>query len=103
MDYSSSKWKKKRSHILRMDGYKDRVALRYGKTLPADHVHHIYPAREFPEYQWADWNLISVSKMTHETLENRKSGELSRKGLELQRKTIPGVDWRRNKKGTAPR
>ena len=42
--YGSAKWKKKRQHILRLDGYKDVLAARYGRAEPATIVHHIYPA-----------------------------------------------------------
>ena len=80
-----------------MDGYIDRVAARYGRTQEATVVHHIYPADEYPEYEWCDWNLISVSLATHNQLENRKTGELTGLGLALQRRTVPGVDWRRKK------
>lgn len=95
MDYQSAKWKKKRSHILRRDGYLCQIAKRYGKTEEAKVVHHIYPADEYPQWQWADWNLISVSQTAHNQLENRKTGELTELGLKLQRKTKPGVDWRK--------
>ena len=95
MNYQSEKWKRKRRKILRMDGYVDRVAARYGRTLEAAVVHHIYPAEEYPEYAWCDWNLISVSLATHNRLENRKTGELTELGLALQRRTVPGVDWRK--------
>ena len=97
MNYQSEKWKRKRRKILRMDGYIDRVAARYGRTQEATVVHHIYPADEYPEYEWCDWNLISVSLATHNQLENRKTGELTGLGLALQRRTVPGVDWRRKK------
>ena len=60
-------------------------------------VHHIYPADEYPEYAWCDWNLISVSLATHNKLENRKTGELTKEGIALQRRTEPGVDWRNKK------
>lgn len=95
MDYQSGKWKKKRKKILRMDGYICQIAKRYGRTEEATVVHHIYPADEYPEYAWCDWNLISVSLATHNKLENRETGELTRMGMELQRRTIPGIDWRR--------
>lgn len=58
-------------------------------------VHHIYPAAEYPEYAYCDWNLISVSMATHNKLENRSTGTLTEMGLALQRRTIPGVDWRK--------
>ena len=97
MNYQSEKWKRKRRKILRMDGYIDRVAARYGRTLEAVVVHHIYPAEEYPEYAWCDWNLISVSLATHNQLENRKTGELTKMGLALQLRTVPGLDWRKKR------
>lgn len=96
-NYYGNKWKKKRLHILRLDGYVDQIAKRYGRTEEANVVHHIYPAEQYPEYAWQDWNLISVSLATHNKLEDRKTGELTELGLALQRRTVPGVDWRRKK------
>lgn len=98
-DYYGAKWKRKRERILRMDGYKCQIAKRYGRTEEAVVVHHIYPADEYPEWAWCDWNLISVSLATHNQLENRKTGELTQMGLDLQRRTVPGVNWRRKKHG----
>ena len=97
MVYSSQKWKKKRAKILRLDGYKDVVAGWYGRTEAAQMVHHIYPAEEYPEYEWEDWNLISVSYSTHKKLENSMTGGLTELGRQLMRTTKPGVDWRRKK------
>lgn len=94
MFYGSQKWKKKRLHILRLDGYKDRIAARYGRSEEATIVHHIYPADVYPEYAWEDWNLISVSMATHNKLENRTSGELTELGKNLMENTIPGKNWR---------
>lgn len=89
MNYQSSKWKNKRKKILKRDGYKDKVLLMFGKTVEANTVHHVYPVDEYPEYQWCDWNLISVSSATHNKLENRKTGELLELGLWLQTIIIP--------------
>ena len=50
MNYGGQKWKRKREHILKLDGYKDRVAARYGRTVEATIVHHIDPAELYPEY-----------------------------------------------------
>ena len=93
-DYGRSKWKKKRLHILRLDGYKDVIAARYGRSLDAEIVHHIYPADMYPEYAMCDWNLISVSMATHNKLENRTTGELTEMGRKLMQRTVPGIDWR---------
>ena len=102
MDYQGSRWKKKRQRILRMDGYRCRVAAMYGRTEEATTVHHIYSADSYPEYAWEDWNLISVSAAGHNKLENRKTGELSRLGRQLMERTIPGVDWRKKQNPTIP-
>lgn len=96
-NYQGERWKKKRKKILRMDGYICQIAKRYGRTEEAAVVHHIYPADEYPEYAWEDWNLISVSKATHNRLENRQTGELTDEGLQLQRRTKPGINWRKKK------
>lgn len=95
MDYTRKKWKRKRAHILRMDQYLDCIELRYGRRVQATIVHHIYPAAEYPEYAYCDWNLISVSMATHNKLENRITGKLTEMGIALQRRTIPGIDWRK--------
>lgn len=105
MDYSSTKWRKKRAKILRKDKYIDQIQLRMGRTVEATVVHHIYPAELYPEYQYSDWNLISISMETHNQLENRMTGELTAKGKELQRRTEVGKDFRdgRNKRhATSP-
>lgn len=96
-NYYGKKWKKKRSRILRLDGYKCQIAKRYGRTEEATVVHHIYPADTYPEYAWREWNLISVSLATHNKLENRKTGELTELGKQLMRRTKPGVDWRKKR------
>lgn len=98
-NYSGIKWKKKRLKILRLDGYKDVIVARYGKIMEATIVHHIYPAEEYPEYAWCDWNLISVSMETHNKLENRTTGQLTKMGLDLMHRTEPGIDWRKKRHG----
>ena len=67
----------------------------YGGNEEANTVHHSYPADEYPQYAWWDWNLISVSQKGHTKLENRQTGELTELGKMLQERTIPGVDWRK--------
>lgn len=98
MNYSSAKWKRKRAKILRMDGYTDQLLKRYGRIQDATTVHHIYPAKDYPEYEWCDWNLISVSQGTHNKLENRITGELTELGMNLMRRTKVGIDWRKERK-----
>lgn len=85
--YKSKRWERKRAKILRRDGYLCQISKRYGKTVPADTVHHIFPRDEFPEYQLSDWNLISLSAAVHDEMHDRTSGKLSPKGAELLRRT----------------
>ena len=100
MNYQGSRWKKTRLHVLRMDGYKCQVARWYGRSAEAQTVHHIYPVKDYPESQWCYWNMISVSNSSHNMLENRKTGELTELGMQLMRRTVPGVDWRKKKYAT---
>lgn len=72
--------------MLRRDGYMCQESKRYGKQVPATTVHHIFPASQYPEYQWCEWNLISLSARAHDLMHDRATNELTEKGLELQRR-----------------
>lgn len=87
MDYKSKRWERKRKHILVRDGWTDQYLLRQGIKVEARLVHHILPAEIYPEYQWEDWNLISISDTTHRHLHEKYSGGLSPDGWELARET----------------
>ncbi|MFR5876335.1 MAG: hypothetical protein ACLUFN_07585 [Eubacterium sp.] len=97
MDYGKSKWKKKRLKILRLDGYKDKVAEMFGRAEEAVIVHHIYPSEKYPQWAYEDWNLISVSTSTHNKLENRRTGKLTELGEWLQKQIKPYDNWRKTK------
>lgn len=81
--YKSARWRKKREKILRRDKYICQYFKRYGKIRQADTVHHILPREQFPEYQWADWNLISLSHEAHNRMHYRDTHELTNTGKEL--------------------
>lgn len=85
--YESTRWKRKRAAILRRDGYKCQLSKRYGKSVEATTVHHIFPLEDYPEYALCDWNLISLSAKQHDTLHDRTTGRLTAKGMELLRRT----------------
>lgn len=85
--YDSPKWVRLRKKILMRDNYQDQESKRYGKIKPADIVHHIFPKNEYPQYAYEPWNLISVSRVTHNTFHDRESDELTDKGIELLRRT----------------
>lgn len=81
--YKTKRWRHKREVILRRDKYMCQISKRFGKLVEANTVHHIFPRKEFPEYAWEDWNLISVSNAVHNELEDRVSGTLTDKGIAL--------------------
>ena len=79
---------------LRRDGYQCQLAKRYGKSIPADTVHHIFPREDFPEYQLELWNLISTTKEKHNELHDRGTNSLTDEGVALlvrtaRKKNIP--------------
>ena len=87
--YESRRWKQKRKHILLRDRWIDQVAIRDGMKIEADTVHHILPREDWPQYQWCDWNMISVNgRLTHKgRLHERYSGKLTKLGRQLMRET----------------
>lgn len=78
--YKSSRWKKKREHILRRDKYLCVNCKRYGRIRERTEVHHIKHADEFPDLWLADSNLVSLCKACHnrEHPEKAKLGGMSR-------------------------
>ena len=76
-----------RQSILRRDGYLCQVSLRYGKHVEADTVHHIFPAEQYPEYQWEPWNLISLARDVHNRMHVRDTKELTEEGRQLLERT----------------
>lgn len=95
MDYNSKRWQRLRAKILKRDNYMCQYSKRYGRRIPATMVHHIFPVELFPEYQWCEWNLISLSNEAHNMMHDRDSHELTDIGLKLQdnliRKGLPPV------------
>lgn len=87
MDYKSRRWRKLRERILKRDGYMCQESKRYGKMVEANTVHHIFPVSRFPEYQWREWNLISLSTAAHNRMHIRDTDELTEEGTRLMKRT----------------
>lgn len=85
--YKSTRWKKLRAAVLRRDKYLCQEAKRYGLTVEATTVHHIFPRDKYPEYEWEPWNLISLSVKEHDEMHRRATGELTEKGRALLYRT----------------
>ena len=89
IDYHSPRWKRKRAHILKTQGYMCQESKRYGKRIDANVVHHCFPVDDYPEYMWCDWNLISLSHEMHNSMHDRCTNKLTVLGEELKKRTPP--------------
>ena len=87
MDYKSKRWHRLRERILRRDNYTCQYYLRYGKHKEANTVHHIFPADQYPEFAFKDWNLISLSAQAHNIMHDRNTNNLTAEGKALQERT----------------
>ena len=87
--YESARWKHLRAKALRRDGYLCQRAVRYGKRVPAEVVHHIYPVEEYPEYACCLWNLVSLSRAAHNALHQRSTGALTEEGKAWMTRVSP--------------
>ena len=83
--YRSPRWKRLRAAVLRRDGYLCQWSKRFGKRVEADTVHHVFPREDFPEYEWAAWNLVALSGAVHDSMHVRGSRELTGTGKALMR------------------
>ena len=92
IDYNSPRWKRKRACILKRDGYMCQESKRYGKRIDADMVHHVWPVDDYPEYQWEDWNLISLANTVHNMMHDRITNKLTPLGEALRKRTPPPKD-----------
>ena len=92
--YRTARWQRLRARVLKRDGYMCQVSKRYGRQVEATTVHHIFPASQYPEYQWCDWNLISLSASAHDKMHDRNTNELTELGMELVRRVARerGID-----------
>lgn len=77
-DYTCKRWRRKREHILRRDGYLCQRCKRYGKRIDAVTVHHIKHTDEYPELAYKDDNLISLCHNCHNKAHPEKIEQIRR-------------------------
>ncbi|MGM1048392.1 MAG: HNH endonuclease [Bacillota bacterium] len=82
--YKTKRWITKRAKVLRRDEYMCQESKRYGKTVAATTVHHIYPLEFYPEYALCDWNLVSLCEKQHNGMHDRVTHELTELGKQWQ-------------------
>lgn len=86
--YETTKWKRKRAKILKRDNYLDKYLEKKGILKNAEVVHHILPREQFPQYEYEDWNLISLTRQTHRhIMHNAFNGKLTKEGERLMYET----------------
>ena len=90
-DYSrkNKRWRRLRERVLREADGLSELSRRYGRRVEATHVHHIWPAEDWPEFAYCRWNLIALSLEEHDSMHDRLTGQLTPKGEALRRRTIP--------------
>ena len=79
--YKTTKWIRKRSHILRRDRYQCQECRKYGRFTEATYVHHIQHLEDRPDLALVDSNLESVCLACH----NKLHPEKGRRSLQAQR------------------
>ena len=84
MNYKSKRWQRLRARVLKRDDYMCQWSKRFGRRVEADTVHHVFPAEIYPEYQWCEWNLVSLARDVHNAMHDRDSHELTADGKKLQ-------------------
>ena len=86
---SNHRWQSLRQQALRRDGYRCGEAARYGRVEAATHVHHIWPAEDYPEYAYCLWNLVSLSESAHDAMHDRRTRKLTAAGQRWKNRTPP--------------
>ena len=95
----SEQWTRKARAILRRDNYMDQWILKTtGRMVPAELVHHCLPREDFPQYALEDWNLIALSRKTHNKIIHTIKGKLTNEGRKLMYETAFKNDIKLNEK-----
>lgn len=89
MNYKTKRWAATRQRVLVRDRYQCRECSRYGLAVQASVVHHAYPAEDYPELAWTEWNLVSLCPACHNAMHDRDTGALTDKGKALRRRVTP--------------
>ena len=90
-DYSraNKRWQRLRRQALQRDGFRCREAARYGRAEEATHVHHIWPAEDYPEYAYCLWNCLSLTQANHDKMHDRITRQLTALGQSWKNRTRP--------------
>ena len=87
--YKTDKWRNKREKIMRRDQYLCQECKRYGKSTPAQTVHHINPLEHYPELALVSANLVSLCNPCHDAMHDRTTGVLTEAGERWRERIAP--------------
>ena len=96
--YKRKGWRVKRVNILKRDDYECQECKRYGKSIDATTVHHIYPYQEYPLLALESDNLISLCNRCHELMHDRGTQEITALGKAWQVRADKKLKTKENKK-----
>lgn len=80
--YKTKRWERKRAAVLRRDEYLCQECKRYGRTTPANTVHHIHPLEDRPDLALVSENLVSLCEGCHGRMHDRTTNTLTDLGLQ---------------------
>lgn len=93
--YKTKNWIEKRKKILRRDEYLCANCRRFGRTIQATTVHHIYPFELYPELKLESNNLISLCEKCHNEMHDRENHKLTKLGKEWQKRKAPLINFKK--------
>ncbi len=98
--YHTPRWERLKRSVLAENKYMCQECKKKGIFMSAEHVHHIFPREQYPEYAFERWNLIPLCRKCHNEMHNRYTNELSKRGEFLRKETalMQGFDISDKKK-----
>ncbi|HEM3451962.1 TPA: HNH endonuclease [Streptococcus suis] len=82
----TKKWEKFRDKMMRKSDYLCQESLRYGLSVSAEMVHHIFPVSEYPELEFVEWNCLALTNRKHNTFHDRVNDKVVGQGIYWQKK-----------------
>lgn len=89
--YLSARWRKTRERVLSRDDYLCRECVRYGRTTPAETVHHCVPYKDDPSRKLDTGNLVSLCHSCHNAMHDRMSDDLTALGRSWRTRAERGL------------
>ena len=82
----TKKWEKFRDKMMRKSDYLCQESLRYGLSVQAEMIHHIFPVSEYPDLEFVEWNCLALTNRKHNTFHDRVNDKVVAQGIYWQKK-----------------